>query len=85
MKIITKIIEDAYLKGGNDAQNHGLWKITSGDQATKYATEVVNKNDLLPDVSKSVCLLTDTTCGYRTWNGLCNCEDDKCRQKQTVC
>jgi len=39
----------------------------------------------IPVVSKSVCLLIDTTCGYRTWNGKCNCEDDKCRQKQTVC
>lgn len=53
MKTITEIIKDAYLKGGNDAQNNRLWKITSGEQANKYATEAVNKNELLPDVSVS--------------------------------
>ena len=52
MKTITEIIKDAYLKGGNDAQNNGLLKITSAEQAAMYATEVVNKNDLLPDISQ---------------------------------
>ncbi|MGM0495969.1 MAG: hypothetical protein ACQERX_04830 [Bacillota bacterium] len=65
MKTITEIIKDAYLKGGNDAQNHGLWKITSREQAIKYATEVVNKNDLLPDVmGRSGQLCPKCKCGY---------------------
>lgn len=56
----------------------------------RIRAEVINddasdSNCTIHGVSKSVCLLTDTTCGYRMWNGLCNCEDDKCKQKQTVC
>jgi len=51
----------------------------------KKQVEVAETKQLnIPDVIKSVCLLIDTTCGYRTWNGKCNCEDNKCRQKQTV-
>jgi hypothetical protein len=42
-----------------------------------------NKKEDVPHIRKSICLLIDTTCGYRTWNGLCNCEDNKCRQKLT--
>lgn len=49
MKTITKIIKDAYLQGGNDAQDNSLWKISSEEQAIKYATKVVNENDLLSD------------------------------------
>ena len=52
MKTITEIIKDAYLQGGNDAQGNGLCKISAEEKALKYATEVVNKNDLLPDVNK---------------------------------
>ena len=31
--------------------------------------------------NNSICLSDNTTCGYRTWNGKCNCIDNKCKLK----
>lgn len=62
--------------------NKWLNKLFRSGKDTTEAAQIIER--VFRIYRPSVCLLIDTTCGYRTWNGKCNCEDDKCRQKHTL-
>jgi hypothetical protein len=53
----------------------GVKSMISGNRIVKKV-----KLNILPRCGDHLNL--NNTCGYKTWNGRCNCEDDKCNQKQ---